>query len=375
MPEIFIPGVYVEEPGAVPPIAALATDIAGFVGLAEGLPGAAAPEDAIRSAVEFGKHWSTAATLAGDAPNLLWLAVQAYFANGGRQLHVVPVTLTEAAAGGHATAVARLADTDAAIIAAPDVQALPARLVPAGAADVTMRALVALAEAPGSNRFAIIDAPSGSGIAGVRGWRAGFDSRAAALYWPWLQTADGTQLPPSGPVAGAMAQADLARGVWKAPANLALVGVTAVAAISKADQEVLNPEGINAIRAFTGKGLLVWGARTLSSDPDWKYIPVRRLAVMLEASIARGLSWLVFEPNGPILWARVRSAVEGLLLDLWRQGALLGDKPERAWFVRCDAATMTADDLVNGRLVAEIGHAPLRPGEFLIFRFSAATAT
>lgn len=374
MAEYLTPGVHIAELGAPPAMPSLPTDIAGFVGLAEALPDAPPPDGAIRSAVEFSRHWSIEPLLAGDAPNLLWRAVEGFFANGGQRLRVVPVTFAEAAAGGHAAAVAGLAESDAAIIAAPDVQALPARLLPDGAADATMQALVALAAAPGSNRFAIIDAPFAPGLAGVGGWRAAFDTPAAALYWPWLQLADATLLPPSAIVAGRMAETDRRQGVWKAPAGVAIAGSTPIEAISDAEQELINPEGINAIRALPGRGVSIWGARTLSRDPVWRYIPVRRFAAMLTASIAAGLNWVVFEANGPALWAQVQDGVENFLFGLWRQGAMPGDRPETAFFVRCDASTMTADDQAAGRIVIEIGHAALKPAEFLVSRVVLATA-
>lgn len=365
MAEYTTPGVYIAEPGSPPPqIAALDTGVAGFVGLAEPVPGAVPPGQGLTSAAEFGRYWSTA-PLSDGTPNVLWPAVQGFFGNGGGRLRIVPV----APDGDPAAAVARLADTDAALVAAPDVQALrPA------AADATMQALVALAAAPLSNRLALLDAPAGLSIAALRDWRRPFDTPAAALYWPWLRKRDGSMLAPSAIVAGAIARQDRDRGVWKAPANLPLAGVAATMAITTREQELLNPEGINVIRAFPGKGLLVWGARTLSSDPEWKYVPVRRLAAMIAASITHSLGWVAFEADEPALRARVRATVEGFLDRLWRDGALAGSKPKQAFFVRCDATTTTAADVAAGRLIVEIGHAPLRPAEFLITRLAVATA-
>ncbi|WP_426165767.1 phage tail sheath family protein [Sandarakinorhabdus sp. DWP1-3-1] len=367
MAEYTTPGVYIAETGGPPPpIAALDAAVAGFVGIAEPVPGAVPPAHGITAAAEFGRYWSTAPVLADGTANVLWAAVRGFYANGGDRLHVAAVPPD----GDPAAPVAGLADTDAALIAAPDVQALrPA------AAGATMEALVALAAVPLSNRMALLDAPAGLSIAALRDWRRRFDTPAAALYWPWLRTTGGTMLPPSAIVAGAIARTDSERGVWKAPANIALMDVTAASVVTTREQELLNPVGINAIRTFTGKGPLVWGARTLSSDPDWKYIPVRRFAAMLAASITRGLAWVVFEPNGPVLWARVREAADTFLTDLWRQGALAGDRPDAAFFVRCDTTTMTAADIANGRLVIRIGHAPLRPAEFIITHLALATAT
>jgi phage tail sheath protein FI len=144
--------------------------------------------------------------------------------------------------------------------------------------------------------------------------------------------------------------------------------------LNKAQQEVLNPEGINCFRFFEGRGFRLWGARTISSDPEWKYVNLRRYFAYLEHSIDKGTQWAVFEPNGELLWGNVRRTIEDFLLNEWTMGALLGDKPERAYFVKCDRSTMTQNDLDNGRLVCLIGVAPLRPAEFVIFRIGQWTA-
>jgi phage tail sheath protein FI len=144
--------------------------------------------------------------------------------------------------------------------------------------------------------------------------------------------------------------------------------------LNKAQQEVLNPEGINCFRFFEGRGFRLWGARTISSDPEWKYVNLRRYFAYLERSIDKGTQWAVFEPNGPRLWDNVRSTVADFLFNEWQMGALLGDKPEKSYFVRCDRTTMTQNDLDNGRLVCLVGVAPLRPAEFVIFRIGQWTA-
>ena len=139
-------------------------------------------------------------------------------------------------------------------------------------------------------------------------------------------------------------------------------------------QDVLNPRGVNTIRKFPGRGIRVWGARTLTSDARWKYVSVRRLFIFLERSIYEGTQWVVFEPNDDQLWASVRRTILDFLLRQWRIGALLGDKPEKAYFVKCDRSTMSQNDLENGRLICFIGVAPLRPAEFVIFRIGQWTA-
>jgi phage tail sheath protein FI len=235
-------------------------------------------------------------------------------------------------------------------------------------------------------RIAVVDGPLGSSMNEIRDFRGKFDSKYAALYHPWIEILDPTEraaqgapprrlmLPPSGFVCGIYARSDIERGVHKAPANEVVRGLTRFEAnINKARQDVLNPEGINALRFFEGRGNRVWGARTMSSDPEWKYVNVRRLFIYIEHSIDIGTQWAVFEPNNRRLWDNIRQTVEDFLLVLWRDGALLGDKPEEAYFVRCDRTTMTQNDLDNGRMICLIGVAPTKPAEFVIFRIGQWT--
>jgi len=235
-------------------------------------------------------------------------------------------------------------------------------------------------------RIAVVDGPPASSMNEIRRFRGQFDSKYAALYHPYVEILDPTEraaqgrppkkllIPPSGFVCGIYARSDIERGVHKAPANEIVRGLTRFEAnINKARQDVLNPEGINALRFFEGRGNRVWGARTMSSDPEWKYVNVRRLFIYIEHSIDKGTQWAVFEPNGPRLWANIRQTVEDFLLVLWRDGALLGDKPEQAYFVRCDRTTMTQNDLDNGRMICLVGVAPVKPAEFVIFRIGQWT--
>jgi len=229
-------------------------------------------------------------------------------------------------------------------------------------------------------RIAVLDSGDGQSIAQVRALRAKMDSKYAALYYPWVRVLDPVTrteiyLPPSGFVAGIYARNDINRAVYKAPANEVVNGAIGFEILlNKSQQDVLNPEGINCFRFFEGRGFRLWGARTISSDPEWKYVNLRRYFIYLERSIDRGTQWAVFEPNGEQLWANVRRTIEDFLLNEWMNGALLGDKPEKAYFVRCDRSTMTQNDLDNGRLVCLIGVAPLRPAEFVIFRIGQWTA-
>jgi phage tail sheath protein FI len=229
-------------------------------------------------------------------------------------------------------------------------------------------------------RIAVLDSIKGQSIADVRAYRAMFDSSHAAFYYPWIRTIDPNTgqenyFPPSGFVAGIYARNDIERAVYKAPANeVVTLALGFEKMINKAQQEVLNPEGINCFRFFEGRGMRLWGARTMSSDPEWKYVNLRRYFAYLERSIDKGTQWAVFEPNGERLWANVRRTIEDFLLNEWQSGALLGDKPERSYFVKCDRSTMTQNDLDNGRLICLVGVAPLRPAEFVIFRIGQWTA-
>ena len=229
-------------------------------------------------------------------------------------------------------------------------------------------------------RIAVIDAGDGQSIAQVRAMRARYDSKYAALYYPWVRILDPVtrqeiHLPPSGFISGIYARNDINRAVYKAPANEVInLALGFEQFLNKSQQDILNPEGVNCLRFFEGRGMLVWGARLISSDPEWKYVNIRRYFAYLERSLDRGTQWAVFEPNGDALWANVRRTVEDFLLNEWQSGALLGDKPEKAFFVKCDRTTMTQNDLDNGRLICLIGIAPLKPAEFVIFRIGQWTA-
>jgi uncharacterized protein len=231
-------------------------------------------------------------------------------------------------------------------------------------------------------RFAILDGrPATPVVTDILGHRNNYDTKYAGYYAPWLTTVDLTTgktlfVPPSGHVLGICARVDNERGVHKAPANETVRGILDVELpFTDGEQDVLNPVGVNLIREFEGRGIRVWGARTLSSDAEWKYVNVRRLFIFLEHSIDNGTQWVVFEPNNEALWARVKATIESFLFGVWKTGALMGTKPEEAFFVRCDRTTMTQDDIDNGRLVCLIGVAPTYPAEFVIFRIGQFTAS
>jgi len=265
-----------------------------------------------------------------------------------------------------------------------DLALAPIDLPPAlDEADIAygQQAMIAQCEAL-RDRFALLDPPltaQGEHLdpSGILAWRARFDTPFAALYYPWLRARDplapaapqGRLVPPSGHVAGAYAATDLAAGVHRPAANRALAFADDVAVpVDDALHGLLNPQGVNAIRALPGRGIRILGARTLSSEPAWRYVNVRRLMSMLEEALRDGLQWAVFEPNDDQLRLGVRLGISALLDRLWREGAFLGDSPEAVYRVRCDAATTPPEAQANGRLIAEIGVAPTVPYEFVVLR-------
>lgn len=230
------------------------------------------------------------------------------------------------------------------------------------------------------SRFAIVDVPlDKKKPAEVLEHRNMFDSSYVAIYHPWLEVFDplarkSSYMPPSGAVAGIFARSDSERGVHKAPANEVVRGCTGLSCLyNEGEQDILNPKGVNLIRSFTGRGIRVWGARTASSNPLWKYVNVRRLFIYVEESIKANTNWVVFEPNSEALWARVQRTIELFLSSLWRSGALAGTSPSEAYFVEIGRSTMTQDDIDNGRLICNIGIAPVKPAEFVIFRITQHT--
>jgi phage tail sheath protein FI len=229
-----------------------------------------------------------------------------------------------------------------------------------------------------SERFAILQAPQSAGS--VPDMEPPVDSTYAAYYYPWIHIIDPDTgidklVPPGGHITGIYARSDGQVGVHKAPANEVIRGAQELQlTLTKGEQDILNPKGVNCTRSFSGRGIRVWGARTTSSDPSWKYINVRRLFLFVEQSIYDGTQWVVFEPNDEDLWARVTQTVENFLTTVWRSGALMGTTASEAFFVRCDRSTMTQDDIDNGRLIVEIGISPVKPAEFVIFRIGQMTA-
>jgi phage tail sheath protein FI len=242
-------------------------------------------------------------------------------------------------------------------------------------------ALISHCEQSG-NRMAILDAPPGMTPQQIKDWRsdvAMYDSQFAALYYPWIKIdnpigVNGNSevfVPPSGHIAGVWARTDETRGVWKAPANDTIRGVLDLErTVTQNEQSLLNPIGINCIRPFGTRGIRIWGARTLASDTDWRYINVRRLFNMIETTILEGTQYAVFEPNDMNLWEGVKRTLNAFLRGLWSQGALFGATADEAFYVKCDAETNPPESIDEGKLVVEVGIAPVKPAEFVVFRIS-----
>lgn len=404
MPEYLAPGVYVEETAfrsrAIQPAP---TTTCAFAGPARSGPvagGTEAPE-LLTSVADFERIYGSAADLEFDGrvvPNYLAHAVRAYFEEGGRRLYVARVVATQppgdgwpGGGDGPAPQAADYVDALAAIDTLEDVSTFAApgatALGDARNAARILQLQIDHASHARAWRMAVLETPPGLDIAAVRALRATLDSKHAALYYPWIVVANpaatpahpdigaGLALPPAGFICGIYARNDLQRGVHKAPANEVVRSALRFAEpLTHAQQEVLNPEGVNCLRTFPGRGHRVWGARTVSSDPEWKYVAVRRYFDYLEASLDRGTQWAVFEPNGERLWADLRTAIGDFLHNEWRNGALTGTRPEEAYFVRCDRSTMSPQDLDEGRVVCLVAVAAIRPAEFMLIRIGQQTA-
>jgi hypothetical protein len=225
------------------------------------------------------------------------------------------------------------------------------------------------------DRFAVLDSPETIIDGGVDKIPKPRDSKYGAYYFPWIEVYDPDKgnifVPPSGHMLGIYARTDSERGVHKAPANEVVRGALGLKyTISRGEQDILNPKGINCIRDFSrrGRGIRVWGARTVSSDASWRYINVRRLFIMIEESIEIGTQWVVFEPNDHMLWKRISRDIRSFLYRIWRTGALFGKTPEEAFYVKCDEETNPPEVIDAGQCITEIGICPVKPAEFVIFR-------
>ena len=412
-PQYLSPGVYVEEVDrGAKPIEGVGTSVAAFIGFAEKGP---------MNEPTLITNWSQFRETFGDFMEGSYLAhaVYGYFYNGGGTAYVVRVpngeeskdespkptpTKAEGAekppakpepkkkSGKGVTAKTFIGSADkrtglggleavdeVTMVAIPDLMAAYER------DDLSEEDVKAVQNAMLSHcekmkyRFAILDPLPGLSPQDVKSWRmekAGYDSKYGALYYPWISVSNplgegSMMIPPSGHMAGIYARSDAERGVHKAPANEVVRGAIGLELqITKGEQDVLNPIGVNCIRAFPGRGVRVWGARTLSSDPAWRYINVRRLFNYVEASIELGTQWVVFEPNDVDLWERVKRDITAFLTLVWRDGALFGNTPSEAFYVKCDEELNPPEVRDAGMLIIEVGLAPVKPAEFVIFRIS-----
>jgi phage tail sheath protein FI len=272
---------------------------------------------------------------------------------------------------------------DATMLCFPDLMALyQAGRIDMEGVQAVQQAMLDHAQNMG-DRVAILDAPPDMNPQQIRDWRmttVNYDSKYGALYYPWIKVANPLRngngsssiyVPPSGHMAGIWARNDEQRGVHKAPANEVIAGCIGLQyQTTHNEQGILNPVGINVIRNFPGRGIRVWGARTLSSDPSWRYLNVRRLFNYIEESLLQGTQWAVFEPNDIHLWLRLRRDVGAFLLRTWRQGALFGANSSDAYYVKCDEENNPPETRDVGQLYVEVGIAPVKPAEFIIIRIS-----
>jgi uncharacterized protein len=349
------PGVFLQDIRLQPQsIEGVSTNIAAFLGETE--TGPSIPT-LITSFVDYGRLFG------GYLGSNIYLpyAVEGFFLNGGQKCYICRVLSSN-----YAETLAKLEVVDeVSIIYSPNAQAVP------GLTDLLIEHCERL-----RYRFMILDSIKSQDSSSVTKPR---ESAFAALYYPWIhvkQAETGThcRVPSGGHVTGIYARTDLEIGVHKAPANEVVKGAVDIEySLSNIQQDRLVTKGINCIRNFGGRGIRVWGARTLSSDPTRKYVNVCRLLIYLEKSMTKGTAWAVFEPNNEATWAKVKSAIENFLIQTWKNGALMGANPQEAYFIKIDRTTMNQSDIDNGQLIALIGIAPVNPAEFIILRINQTT--
>ena len=407
MPPYLTPGVYVEEVAGTPPIAGVGTSTAAFLGevpdnkvVMPERPGS--PKDGNKILYDLAPagvpqritNWGQFQTLFGgiQADNkVLAHAVLGFFLNGGTACHVVRVVSFTASGGAGEDGAGKAVTVDTALDALARIDEIA--LVVAPGAGVAVQKKVVEHCVNAGDRFAILDGkydPQSTDVKQDTIVDGVGESPHAALYFPYLLVADPdgedvdrrfqvptTAVPPSGHVAGVYARVDAQRGVHKAPANEVVRGALGLTRqLTDGEQEGLNPGGVNVIRNFNGS-ILVWGARTLGGDAngEYKYVNVRRLMTFLSESLQEGTRFAVFEPNSAPLWQRIKRSVTAFLTLVWRDGALLGETPEQAFYVTCDESTNPPDVREAGRVVTEVGVAVVKPAEFVIFKISQTTGT
>jgi len=376
MPEYLTPGVYIEEfEMGAKPIEGVSTSTAGFVGMAE-----TGDLDKPALITSWGQFVSKFGRYTTDKPYLA-PSVYGFFANGGQRCFVVRVK--DGADDGDYVGTDGGPGNRTGLQVFNEIDEVNIVCIPGITSKTVQTAMITHCESL-RDRFCILDSKKDANMTDIQAQKNDVVSERgyAALYYPWIkvpiETVENNKIkliqefiPSSGYIAGIYARSDTERGVHKAPANEIVRGALEIKlSITKGEQDILNPKGINCIRTFPGRGIRVWGARTTSSDALWKYINVRRLFLYIEESIEEGTQWVVFEPNDEKLWGRVRATITEFLTRVWRDGALMGAKAEEAFFVKCDRTTMTQDDIDNGRFICIIGIAPVKPAEFVIFRIA-----
>lgn len=368
------PGVYVEEVDrGTKPLEMVGTSTVGFIGESSTGP---------KNQAVFCTNWSQFVKAFGDFEHSEYLAhaVYGFFNNGGGRCFVLNVGKSEKAeekaklyigadnGPGARTGLKAFEEIDEiSIVCAP------------GQTDPVIQDAVLSHCENMRYRFAVLDSPEIIEKGGVDKLPKPRDSKYGAYYFPWLEVYDPIKgnifQPPSGFMCGLYARVDAERGVHKAPANEIVRGALGLRyTVTKGEQDILNPKGINVIRAFPNRGIRVWGARTVSSDASWRYVNVRRLFNMAEQSIELGTQWVVFEPNDEQLWKRVTRDITAFLMRLWRQGALFGSTPEQAFYVKCDEETNPPEVIDAGQMIVEVGMCPVKPAEFVIFRIGQMPA-
>ncbi len=404
MPQYLTPGVYVEEVSSgSKPLEAGATNVVGFLGVAEKGP--------VNEATLV-TNWTQYTKTFGGMHKNGWLShsVYQFFQNGGTKCYInnlmeipaqkaagkesekdqtkdakaKPETVEEPFIVKNPDGITKLIigkdegpGKRSGLCAFDEIGDISIVCAPGVTEPAAQDAILSHCE---KNRFrvAVLDAPE-TLEKGIDTMPMPRDSTMGAYYFPWVKMYDpdndtDVYAPPCGGIAGVYGRVDSTRGVFKAPANEIFRGATGLKYnLTDAEQELLNPKGINCIREFDGRGIRVWGARTFSSDPEWKYINIRRLFCMVEKAIQDGTNWVVFEPNTRSLWKQIVRNLTAFCLRLWKEGALFGDSPEEAFFVRCDDELNPPESIDAGYVVCEVGIAPAKPAEFVVFRVSQKT--
>lgn len=394
MPDYKSPGVYVEEVSSGnKPIESVSSSTAGFIG--EGAVGPLNEPIPVANWSQFTRHFG-----GFDHSPFLAHSVYQWFANGGGMAFVSLVGRPDAEEADAATAGAegegkrkpKAPASKAGLFIGEDngpgkrtglhafnpIKDISIVVAPGQTDPAIHDAILTHCEGQ-RDRFAILDAPEDLSSSLDQMYRPR-DSSFGAYYFPWIQVFDPVSkknkfIPPSGAVAGVYARVDGERGVHKAPANELVRGALGLKHyLTSAEQALLNPRGINLIRDMGDRGIRIWGARTLSTDPEWRYINVRRLFLVIEGSIMNGTQWCVFEPNDHNLWKKIVRNVRAYLINVWRSGALFGETPEQAFYVKCDAETNPPELIDLGQVNIEIGIAPVKPAEFVIFKIGQLAA-